>query len=443
MTNTLLKQAIPPITDKMIHWRRDFHKFAESGWVEFRTSTLVADELDRLGYTLALGRDVIKAESRMGVPSEDILLKNEQRALEQGAIKKWMPYFSGGFTGLVATLDTGRPGPTVGIRVDMDALDLQESHECSHRPAEQGFQSVNHNMTHACGHDGHTSIGLGVAHLLMANKAQLSGRIKLIFQPAEEGTRGAKSMADAGVVDDVDYFMAIHLGTGVPNGEVVCGSDTFLATTKFNVDFHGFPAHAGGNPELGKNALLAAAQATIGLHSISRHSAGASRINVGVIDAGTGRNVIAQHAHLKVESRGETNEINQYMFERSKEVIAGAAAMYDVSYEIDIVGAAYRSVPSPSWVQFIEDKAKQLGCFEKVVDRQVDGAAGSEDATYMMERVKEKGGEATYIIFGTELSAGHHNDKFDFQEDVLTNAALLLSVVTASVKDYTKEHQKD
>ncbi len=92
--------------------------------------------------------------------------------------------------------------------------------------------SCNAGMMHACGHDGHTAIGLGLAHVLKQYAAQLNGVIKLIFQPAEEGTRGARAMVAAGVVDDVDYFTAIHIGTGVPAGTVVCGGDNFMATTQ-------------------------------------------------------------------------------------------------------------------------------------------------------------------------------------------------------------------
>lgn len=435
MSATEHDSQLNALTEKMVAWRRDLHKHPESGWVEFRTATLVAEELDKLGYSLALGRDVICEESRMGVPSAEFLAAQKARALQQGALEKWIDAFAGGFTGIVATLETGRPGPTVGVRVDMDALDLEESSDCAHVPEQCGFASINHNMAHACGHDGHTAIGLGVAHYLIANKAQLCGTIKLIFQPAEEGTRGAKSMADAGVVDDVDLFMAIHIGTGVPDGEVICGSDNFLATTKFNVDFHGVPAHAGGNPEQGRNAILAAAQATIGLHSISRHCDGASRINVGVFNGGTGRNVIAQHAHLQVECRGENNEINDYMFARSKAIIQGVAQMYEVDFDIDVVGAAQRSVPSPDWVTFIADKATSLQRF-KQVHHELKGSAGSEDATYFMERVKQHGGQATYMIFGTELAAGHHNDKFDFNESVLQNAMVLLSHVVMDAKEF-------
>lgn len=421
-----LNEFIRQLAPKMIEWRRDFHLHAESGWLEFRTASKVAEILDALGYQLALGRDVIDADSRMGLPDEETLVQAFQRARAQGAPERWLPAFEGGFAGVVATLDTGRPGPTLAFRVDMDALDLNEQHDDNHRPHRDRFASCNEGMMHACGHDGHTAIGLGLAHVLKEYAAQLNGTIKLIFQPAEEGTRGARAMVAAGVLDDVDYFTAIHIGTGVPAGTVVCGGDNFMATTKFDVQFSGVAAHAGGKPEDGRNALLAAAQAALALHAIAPHSAGASRVNVGVMQAGTGRNVVPSSALLKVETRGETDAINQYVFERAKQAIAGAATMYAASYQLHLMGAATSSVPSPAWVDYLRQQTAQVPGVKQAVDR-IAAPAGSEDATLMMARVQERGGLASYMIFGTELSAGHHNEKFDFDESVMTQAVATLA----------------
>lgn len=415
--------------------RRDLHKYAESGWLEFRTSTLVAERLEKLGYTLKLGKEVIDADSRMGLPSDAVLAQQEQRALEQGAIARWMPHFSGGFTGIVATLETGRPGPVMGFRVDMDALDLNEVLEDQHRPFREGFASANNGMMHACGHDGHTTIGLGLAEVLMQVRDQLSGTLKLIFQPAEEGTRGGKSMVEAGVVDDVDYFTAVHIGTGVPANHIVCGNDTFMATTKLDVRFTGVASHAGGKPEDGRNALLAAAQATLGLHAIPRHSGGDSRINVGVLQAGTGRNVVPSSATMKVETRGTTNEVNEFIYQQALKVISGAAEMHQVKFDITLMGAAQSSTPTPAWVNYIHRQAEKLGEFEQIIDRQ-EGAAGSEDATYMMERVKSRGGEASYVIFGTDLSAGHHNELFDFDEKVMMQGIKTLAALALNITEF-------
>ncbi|HHG8774715.1 TPA: M20 family metallo-hydrolase [Raoultella planticola] len=422
----LLTQYIHQLVPEMTQWRRDLHHYAESGWVEFRTASKVAEILHRLGYDLALGRDVIDADSRMGLPDEATLAHEFARARQQGAPEPWLSAFEGGFAGVVATLDTGRPGPTLAFRVDMDALDLNEAADGQHRPFRDNFASCNPGMMHACGHDGHTAIGLGLAHVLKHYADRLHGTIKLIFQPAEEGTRGARAMVAAGVLDDVDYFTAIHIGTGVPAGTVVCGGDNFMATTKFDVTFTGVAAHAGGKPEDGRNALLAAAQAALGLHAIAPHSAGASRVNVGVMQAGTGRNVVPSGALLKVETRGETEAINQYVFERAQSVIAGAAAMYGASVDLRLMGAATSSAPSSAWVAYLREQAALVPGVGQAIDR-IAAPAGSEDATLMMARVQQRHGLASYMIFGTELSAGHHNEKFDFDESVMAMAVETLA----------------
>lgn len=420
--NNLAAELYPTL----LKWRRDFHTYAESGWVEFRTASIVAARLREWGYEVQAGRAVMNPEARMGVPAEAFLREQEQRALAQGAIPEWLPVLSGGFTGVVGILDTGRPGPTVAFRVDMDALDLQESDDPAHFPAANGFRSVNPNMMHACGHDAHTTIGLGLAYLLSQLKDHLHGRVKLIFQPAEEGVRGAKSMVEAGVVDDVDLFFACHVGTGIPLGEVVCGAYGFLATTKVDVTYTGVASHAGSHPEEGKNALLAAATAVLNLHAISRHSGGNSRINVGVLQAGSGRNVIPQQASFKLETRGDTTEVNEYILARAIEVIEGAAAMYGVQANIDFVGKADSSQPSSELLPYVRAQASKVAEVTSIVDSH--RTSGSEDATYMMERVKHNGGLATYLLFGTTLSAGHHNERFDIDEQVLIIAVKTLAL---------------
>ncbi len=433
--NQAVTDFVKEISPRLQRWRRDFHAFAESGWLEFRTATLVAEELERLGFSLQLGKDAIAASARMGVPDAAILARHEQRALQQGALPKWLPHFSGGFCAIVARLETGRPGPVMAFRVDMDALDVVERQAAEHRPFAEGFASRNPDMMHACGHDGHTAIGLGLAQVLKRFESALCGTIKLIFQPAEEGTRGAKSMVEAGVVDDVDFFTAIHIGTGVPAGELVCGSDNFLATTKFDVTFRGVASHAGARPEEGKNALLAAAQATLALHNLPQHSGGSARINVGVLQAGTGRNVVADRALMKVETRGATNEINDFIFQQALQVVAGAAAMYGIGHEVKMMGAARSCQPTQPWVNYIRQQAGHIPELTSRVDKRGQ-PAGSEDATYMMERVKMRGGQASYIIFGTELSAGHHNEKFDFNEEVMAVAVKTLATLAFNIRDF-------
>jgi len=215
------------------------------------------------------------------------LERHFQRALEQGAHAAWAEKMRAERPAWLGSCVSRSPGPTVALRVDMDANDLIEAAEEKHRPFREGFASVNKGAMHACGHDGHTATGLGVAEVLAGLKDRLAGTVKLIFQPAEEGVRGAKAMVARGVVDDVKYVVGAHLGINLKKtGQVACRTEGFLATTKLDAVFTGKPAHAGGAPEQGRNAVLAAATATLNLHAISRHSQGASRINVGVIQGG-------------------------------------------------------------------------------------------------------------------------------------------------------------
>lgn len=421
----IIKQSVENLQHQLQQWRRDFHMHAESGFLELRTASIVASTLEQLGYTISVGEEVMDRDARMGVPSAEILEKHEQWALEHGAEPRWIEKMTGGMTGVVGLLNTGRPGPVVAFRVDMDALDIQEDLTEEHVPYKEGFASIN-NMMHACGHDGHTAIGLGLATLLMEEKEKLNGTIKLIFQPAEEGTRGAKSMTEAGVVDDVDYFIATHLGTGVPLGEVVAGNGGYLATTKLDVTFQGVAAHAGGSPNEGKNALMAASTAVLGLYGIPRHSDGASRVNVGVLNAGSGRNIIAPTASMKIETRGETSEINDYIREQALNVINGAAAMYGATATVDIVGEAKSCTPSEELAKLVAQAASQSPYVSKVVEIDMQ-PSGSEDATYFMERVQQKGGLATYAVVGTTLAAGHHNERFDYDEKVLSIAVDVLA----------------
>lgn len=430
--------SVDELIPLMTQWRRDLHKHAEPGWLEFRTACMVADQLEKLGYELQVGKEVIDPQTRMGVPSEKILAQHEKRALAEGANEKWMQHFTGGFTGVVGTLQAKNPGPTVGIRFDMDALHIKESVAIDHLPVKENFSSIHDGEMHACGHDAHTSIGLAVANYIAGHLDDLAGTYKLIFQPAEEGVRGAKSMVAAGVVDDVDIFLTSHVGINVDLGTVVSGIDNFLATTKFNVVFNGKASHAGGFPEEGKNALLAASSAVLNLHSIPRNGKGQSQINVGKLSSGYDRNIIPAFAEMQVETRGETTDINSYMVSKAMNIIKGAAQMYGIESEVDIVGEANTSQSSTSLKSYIQTILGDVPNVNEVLDS-APFPIGSEDATYMMNKVIENGGVSTYMIFGTELAAGHHHEMFDIDEKVLEIALASYIKIIGSIDTFDQE----
>jgi len=430
--NSRILELAKAQSEKLITRRRDFHNHPEVAWTEFRTASIVADTLAALGYQVLIGDEVIHQEAMMGVPSAEELEEQRKRALQQGANPQWVAKMQGGKTGVVGVMNFSKHGPTVAFRFDMDANDVIEAEVEGHRPYREGFASVNKGAMHACGHDGHTAIGLSLAAVLVGLKDVLTGTVKIIFQPAEEGVRGAKAMVTRGVVDDVDYLVGMHLGFALQKSRAVtCRTEGFLATTKIDAVFTGVPAHAGAAPEVGRNALLAVAAAALNLHAISRHSKGTSRINVGFIQAGTGRNVVPANAVLKLETRGSSSEINEYMYKEAVRILKAAAAMYDVTVELIEMGGAVGCDSNPDLVARLHQVAVDSGLFEAVLPS--INLGGSEDCTYFMERVQKRGGQATYLIVGTELMAGHHDSYFDFNEEVLVSSVALLSEIAAEL----------
>ena len=427
--DTLTKEMMDyagSLQDEMVARRRDLHPHPEPGWTEFRTASIVATELKSLGYDVSMGVDAINKSSMMGVPSEEKLKKEQQRAISEGADPALVEKMTGGLTGVVGVMHFAGEGPTVGLRFDMDSNDVTETDDPQHRPNKEGFASCHDGAMHACGHDGHTTVGLAVAKILAHFKDQLKGTVKLCFQPAEEGVRGAKAMVDSGVVDDVDYMLGAHFGFKMKKtGSIAVNVYGFLATSKYDAHFVGVPAHAGAAPEKGKNALLASCCAALNLHAIARHSGGTSRINVGQLVAGSGRNVVGDKALMKIETRGATSEINHYMETESERIIKAAAQMYDVDVTIDKVGGAAGAANSEGLASYLESHAKELGIFDNVVGRSDFGA--SEDFSYFMERVQSHGGEAAYMMVGSTIAAGHHDSHFDLDETSLSYSAKMLS----------------
>ena len=412
-----LAQEMQP---RLVTQRRDFHKYAETGWFEMRTTSIIARHLTNLGYEVLLGEQVCHKETRMGVPSDEALEEHYALALEQGADPEFLPYTKGGMTGVIGILRCGE-GPTVALRFDIDALGVVESEEPDHVPYALGFASVNKGAMHACGHDGHATVGMGVAEVLMAIKEHLHGTVKLIFQPAEEGVRGAKSIVANGHLDGVNYFLGSHMTGRKPedDSQLIPGSCGSLATCKYDVIYTGKSSHAGGAPHMGKNALLAAAAAVMNLYAIPRHGAGASRINVGKLVAGSGRNVIADEAFMEIELRGATTEINNYMCRYAEDILHNTAAMYGCSCEIKLMGAADSANSDEDFCIWVRDVlAEKMGI--RMSDKLMLHVGGSEDVSYMMNRVREQGGKATFMRLLSIMAGPAHNRRYDYQEEALS-----------------------
>lgn len=392
--------------------RRDVHRWPEPGWAEFVSSARVIEHLEKAGLKVLCGREVINDAFIRGANKKQIEA-GLKAAREKGVSEEILKRLDG-VTGVAGILETGRPGPVVALRFELDCVPVTETPAPEHTPNREGFASQNPGYMHACGHDGHQAVGMALADWLAANRDNLSGTVKLLFQPAEEGVRGARPMAESGIVDDVDFLYCMHVGCDIPGGEVVVAPEKFLCTTKVDFRFQGTPSHAGMQPEVGRNALMAASTAALALMALPRHGEGMTRVNVGYLRAGEGRNVIASTAEMQVEVRGENEKINTTMFEEALARVEGAAAMYGCTVTHEVMGEAVDFVPDAQARDFAAEAAAKAPYVEKVVETM--NFNGSDDATVLIKRVQKKGGEGAYIVVGSKLDAGHHQAAFDFEE---------------------------
>jgi len=412
--------------------RRDLHQQPEPAWCEFYTTSRLIDELEQRAIDdIRYGQAIHAPDSRRNVPDDTTLAEWRRRAREAGASDNVLATIGDGFTGAVAVVEGG-DGPTIALRVDIDALPITEADSDDHQPAAAGFRSTNEGYMHACGHDAHATIGLGVLDRVL--DSDFPGTFKLMFQPAEETIAGGSSIAGSGVLDDVDALLAPHIGLDHPSGEIVAGIDEFLAVRQFKATFRGDSAHAGARPEAGDNAVQAMAAAVQHLYGIPRNAAGGTRVNAGRVGGGTASNIVPEAAFMEGEVRGETTGLMEYMWDRAEDVLAGAATMHNCAVDIERLGDAPSAHSDAALVEVVDRVARRTAGIDAVVE--YDSLGGSEDATYLMQRVQQRGGLAAYVGVGTDHPGGHHTPTFDVQErDIAVGIGLLADVITDFAAD--------
>ena len=463
---------------RTVVYRRLFHKYPEPGWLTFFATIFIAEHLEKAGFKVLVGREILKDEKRMDPPTEEETALWEQRAvklaIEQGIaedkVATWITRMDHR-TGIVAILDTKREGKTKAFRFDMDALTVAESMDVDRVPVKEQFVSQYQGVCHACGHDGHMALGLTFAEYLAEQVKQkqhgnlehcvenqvkqhgrsidcvdrtsageaisngnvskfnetiadlsgsvagkICGRYMFIFQPAEEGVRGAFAFRHQWNFGKIDELYCCHIGFA-PEDTFVAGAKGFLATSKFDVTFTGKSAHAGLAPERGRNALLAAAKDIMDMQVFPRPKTGITRLNVGKMEAGEARNTIPAHAKMIVETRGETGELNTYMKEQALSCIERAAKEYGVTYEVQFQGESVSAASDEALSQKVLAVAKSTGCFLDYMLTKDFGA--SDDGAVFMDMVEQQSGKAVYMLLGTRIRGLHHESVFDFDESVL------------------------
>ena len=433
------------ITPKLIDYRHDFHKYAEGGWLEIRTGSLIARRLYEMGYEVLVGEAVMKPDLRMNLYSEERFRNEYDRAVAQGADETYAKYMKNGMTGVIGILRCGKSAPShnnklvttaeeahadmkkdaapvIGMRFDIDALGIPESTDEKHVPVKCGYASVNDGFMHACGHDSHAVIGLGTAEILMDIKEELDGTIKLIFQPHEEGVAGAaEAIVANGHLDRAMYLISSHQTkrTSEPENCVLYpGMHGMFATSKWGVVMHGRSAHAGGSPELGHDALLAAATAILELNAIPRHSGGASRIGIGKVRDDSVINAISDEVHFDFEVRGQNDEICEYMEKKAKLVLDHASAMHECTYDLVRKGGAQSFASSEGLMKRIRRVAEQDLKMQVTKQDSMKGG-GSEDVSYMINKVIANGGEGTFMRLLADIEDIAHSRTFNINDEAL------------------------
>ena len=421
-----------PIRDRLASVRRRFHRHPEPAWREFLTTATLVEEIRSIGVDeLAVGPDAYDPADRMAVPEAD-LGPWVERARDRGADADLLDRMSGGNTGAVAVLDRGE-GPAIGLRVDIDGLFIEESTDADHDPVDEGFRSEIDGTMHACGHDVHMTWGLAVLEAIA--ESDFEGRLVVFFQPAEETGGGGHPMAESAYADGLDYLLAVHVGLDHPTGEVVAGIEKPLAMAHLDATIEGTSAHAGKAPNEGDNAMHAMGTAIVNAYGIPRHADGMTRVNVGKAEAGTASNVIAERAHMEAEARGETTELMEFVKRRFERTVRAAATMHGCRGTVDVVSESPRADSDPELQALVSGVAEGVDGIDTVLPAADFGA--SEDATFLMERVQEDGGLATYMIVGTDHPTSHHTPTFDVDERSIRHG---VDVLVGAIRDLERRH---
>lgn len=408
--------------------RRQFHKYPEPSWCEYWTTGTIVEELERLGADeIHVGPEVLDPAARMHLPAEKTQETWRRRAEDRGISRELLDRM-GGSPGCIGVLRRG-DGPHVALRVDIDALPIKEATDRSHNPAEKGFRSQNDGYMHACGHDGHITIGLGVFKAIA--ESDFSGTLTVFFQPAEEVLGGGKATARSSYLNGVDALFGIHLGLNHNTGEVVAGIEKPLSVKELQATMHGESAHAGIAPNEGDNAIQAMATAVQSLYGIPRHGEGLTRVNVGTVDAGDAINIIAENAAMDIEIRGGTNNLAEYMYDEVQRRLQSSAEMHGCDVDIELLSEAPRADSDPSLRQHVQQIAADAVGVNEAIPAVEFGA--SEDATYLMNAVSENGGESTYLVVGTDYPSGHHTSRFDIDESSLE---IGVDILSRAILDY-------
>jgi amidohydrolase len=369
--------------------RRDLHQHPELAFKEIRTAGIVAEQLTQLGL-----------EVQTGI----------------------------GKTGVVGVLEGGSEGPTVLVRADMDALPIHEENETE-------YASLNPGVMHACGHDGHTTIALAVAELLSQHRDQIAGRIKFVFQPAEEIGIGAEAMIKDGVMGDPvpDVALGLHLWNEVPVGSVaVIDGPMMAAAGDFGIQIKGKGGH-GGLPHETRDPIVAASHLVTALQTIVSRSLRPTDIGVVSVTefkAGDSFNVIPPTANLRGTIRAFDSKVIALLETRIRELSDSVAAAFGCTASVHVEQLTLPVINTAEVNARLRDVFATVAPDTQIITDYKTMAA--EDMSYFLDAVP-----GTFFFVGSAnpdrgLDYPHHHPRFDFDESAIPLAIELMAAAVAS-----------
>lgn len=336
-------------------------------------------------------------------------------------------------TGVVAIIDSGTKGSCVGLRGDIDALPIQEVNDVI-------YKSKHPNVMHACGHDAHTAILLGVAKVLHGIKNNFTGKVKLIFQPDEEQNGAARRIVNEGLLEDVDVMLGCHVMPYLEVGEIEYKDGVLNAqTTSVVIDIHGVGAH-GAYPHKGVDAIAIAGNLIVQLQTIvSRVISPLDQavLTFGVIEGGTRQNIIANHVRLRGTLRTVNNETRDIIKQRIIDISNLSAASMGGTASVSLHDG-YPTVVNDAWVNVhIKDNANEMAQVTKVYKKE-HPSMGAEDFGYYLDVAP---GAFFHLGCGNKqkgITSGLHTDSFDIDERCLAIGVELQVRNVLSLLKHTK-----
>lgn len=393
-TDTTLHREVDEILPGVIADRRYLHQHPELGLQEHETASFIVERLQ------ALGAEEIKP--------------------------------SVGRTGVTALLHGSRPGKTVALRADMDALPIVEENDVE-------YKSQNNGVMHACGHDSHVAMLLGTARMLQQMRDRFAGTVKLIFQPGEEGLGGAMEMINDGALENPapDAIFGIHIWQGLDTGIVAARAGTaMVAADGFIIRIHGLGGH-GAQPQLCVDPIAVGAQIVTALQTIVARELDPTLpgvVTVGAFHAGEASNVIPEIAELRGTIRAVTQDQREMMARRIEEITQGIATAMRAKVDVQITFGVPPTVNDAAMTEIVKSAAREVVGEEGTIDGPL--MVVSEDMSEFLDRVP-----GCFYFVGSRnaergLTWGHHHPRFDIDEEAM---AIGIETMTRTVLKYLGE----